>query len=512
MPPSIRRHSRRLLGLLLASAALAGCHQGVAALPTAGADMGEAAASARTRNLEAWKDEIIYFVLTDRFYNGNKKNDYDVRPNDPHAYHGGDLEGVIKKLDYLKDLGATAIWITPVNENKPDALVGKYWGFHGYWIHDFNKVDRHLGDDATFKRLTAEAHRRGMKVMLDIVANHTGYDAPLAKDASKKDWFHHHGNIQNWDDQWQLEHRDIHGLPDFNTENPAVVKFHEDVWSSWIKRFDLDGFRVDTVKHVPMKFWSDFNSTIKQRAPKDFLILGEVLHGDPGYVAPYTRQGKFDTVFDFPMYFTMTDVFARGQSMRKLGERLGHDRAYGEPELLSPFLDNHDVPRFLSTAGGDERKLRLAMAFLFTMRGIPTMYYGTEVGMTGAHEPDNREDMKWGKNASLTSYTRTLMHLRHELAPLRRGKQLEMWQDDDVYGYSRLAGKDEVIVMLNNSDKPQTRLVPLRHESALQDGTVLGNRLGQETITVQSRQIKVELGPKQAQVLVVKSGGAKKRR
>jgi len=140
------------------------------------------------------------------------------------------------------------------------------------------------------------------------------------------------------------------------------------------------------------------------------------------------------------------------------------------------------------------------------------MYYGTEVGMTGAHEPDNREDMKWGKNASLTSYTRTLMHLRHELAPLRRGKQLEMWQDDDVYGYSRLAGKDEVIVMLNNSDKPQSRLVPLRHESALQDGTVLGNRLGKETITVQNRQIKVNLGPKQAQVLVVKSGGTKKRR
>ncbi|MFP5501714.1 MAG: alpha-amylase family glycosyl hydrolase, partial [Candidatus Sericytochromatia bacterium] len=150
MSSSFRRHSRRLLGLLLASAALAGCHQGVAALPTAGAELGEASASARTRSLEAWKDEIIYFVLTDRFYNGNKKNDYDVRPNDPHAYHGGDLEGVIKKLDYLKDLGATAIWITPVNENKPDALVGKYWGFHGYWIHDFNKVDRHLGDDATF--------------------------------------------------------------------------------------------------------------------------------------------------------------------------------------------------------------------------------------------------------------------------------------------------------------------------------------------------------------------------
>jgi alpha-amylase len=497
--------SRRLVsGLLLAALALAGCQK---SLPMASASEATPfTAEGKTRDLSSWQDDVIYFVLTDRFHNGNRSNDFNVKANDPHAYHGGDFDGIIKKLDYIKDLGATAIWITPINDNKDDSLVGKYWGFHGYWAHNWEKVDEHLGDEAKFKELVRAAHAKGIKVMLDIVANHAGYDAPHTKDASKKDWFHHNGNIENWDDQGQLEYRDIHGLPDYNTENPAVINYMEDMWSGWISRTGIDAFRVDTVKHVPMAFWSRFNKTIKSRAKKDFLILGEVLHGDPGYVAPYTREGQFDTVFDFPMYFTMADVFARGQSMRKLGDRLRSDRAYKDASILSPFLDNHDVPRFLSTAGGDERKLRLALSFLFTMRGIPTMYYGTENGMKGAGEPENREDMQFGANPKLTSYVRTLMHLRQELAPLRRGEMLEMWQDDDVYGYSRKHGNDEVLVFLNNDNKAQTREVPLRAESSLGDGTTLLDRLGgSDRVTIANRKIRVTLGPKEAKVFVVAS-------
>ena len=496
-----------------AAAALAACLAvaGCARAPfeaTAAPVTGDAAASARSRNLASWRDDVIYFVLTDRFHNGDRTNDVNVRPTDPNAYHGGDLKGVIQKLPYIKDLGATAIWITPINDNRDEALVDKYWGFHGYWTKDFDKVDEHLGDEATFKQLVKEAHAMGIKVLLDIVVNHAGYDAPMAKDPQFRDWFHHNGNITNWEDQGQLEYHDIHGLPDFNTEHPDVIKFMEDTWSGWIKRSAIDGFRIDTVKHVPMKFWSRFNQTIKDRAPSDFLLLGEVLHGDPGYVGSYTREGKFDTTFDFPMYFTLADVFARGQSMRKLGERLRQDGAYGDASLLSPFLDNHDVPRFMSTAGGDEKKLRLALAFLLTMRGVPMLYYGTENAMKGAGEPENREDMKFGQNPSLTNYVRQLNGLRRDLAPLRRGKMLEMWQDDDVYGFSRLgtgrAGStDEVVVMLNNDGREQRRQVPLRAESALPDGTVLTDRLGGGSVTVKDHKLDVVLGPKQARVFVV---------
>ncbi|MEB3221979.1 MAG: alpha-amylase family glycosyl hydrolase [Candidatus Sericytochromatia bacterium] len=487
-------------------ALLAGCGTmplpGLARKASAGVE-----ASKRGKQLTRWRDEVIYFVLTDRFHNGDRGNDRAVRPRDPHAYHGGDFAGLIQKLPYIKDLGATAIWITPVQDNREDAFVDKYWGFHGYWITDFNRVDEHLGDEALLRRLVAEAHKMGIKVMLDIVVNHAGYGAPITLDPAKKDWFHHNGNINNWNDQYQLENHDIHGLPDFNTENPAVLDFMARTWTDWAERSGVDGYRVDTVKHVPIPFWRQFNTRLAQHTGSDFLMLGEVLNGDPNYVAPYTREGRFDTVFDFPMYFTMTDVFARGQSMRKLGERLRQDGAYQDPSLLTTFIDNHDVPRFLSVANHDERRLRLALAFLMTARGIPSVYYGTEVGMDGAGEPENRQDMAFGANPKLTSYVKNLTALRRELSPLRRGRMLEMWQDDAVYAFSRVGGdhgrtRDEVIVALNNSDRHVQVTMPLRAESAIAPGTRLRDRLGGGEVVVTDRRVTLKLGPKQAQVLV----------
>ena len=506
-----RRLSATLLATLATAAAVAGCARGPAFSSAGSASAMGLDASAKSRNLASWRDDIIYFVLTDRFHNGNKQNDFNVKASDPHAYHGGDLDGIIQKLPYIKSLGATCIWITPIQDNKDDALVDKYWGFHGYWTKDFERVDEHLGDEAKYKQLVKEAHAMGIKVMLDIVINHAGYDAPITKDAAYKDWFHHNGNITDWENQGQLEYHDIHGLPDFNTENPKVIDFMEDTWSSWAKRTDTDAFRIDTVKHVPIKFWNRFNQTIKSRVKSDFLILGEVLHGDAGYVGQYTKEGKFDSVFDFPMYFTLADVFARGQSMRKLGDRLRADGAYNDATLLSPFLDNHDVPRFMSTAGGDEKKLRLALAFLLTMRGVPTLYYGTENAMKGAGEPENREDMNFGANPSLTNYVRKLTSLRHGLEPLRRGRMLEMWQDDEVYGFSRQgAGGEEVIVIMNNGSRVEKRRVPLRAESRLAEGVVLTDKLNGGTVRVAGRTLDIELDAKECKIFVV--GQAAKRK
>lgn len=474
---------------------------------TSAAAGGTAEASARKKaRLERWRDEVIYFVMTDRFHNGDRKNDFKVSARDPHAYHGGDFAGLIQKLPYIRDLGATAIWITPVNDNRDEALVDKYWGFHGYWIKDFNRVEEHLGDEATLKKLVDTAHGMGIKVMLDIVVNHTGYGAPMAVDPKFRDWFHHNGNITNWDDQYQLENHDIHGLPDFNTENPAVLDYMVDVWTRWAVRTGVDGYRVDTVKHVPKGFWSKFNTALASRTKSDFLLLGEVLNGDAGYVGAYTREGRFDTVFDFPMYFTLQDVFAHGKSMRRLGDRLRQDGAYADAELLSTFVDNHDVPRFMSSAGGDERKLRLALSFILTARGIPCIYYGTENAMAGVSEEENRADMQFGANPRLNAYVKKLTSLRRELAPLRRGRMLEMWQDDQIYAFSRLGGSarsgDEVVVALNNADQERRVTMPLRQESQLKNGTVLLDRLGSARATVEGRNLTLVLPAKQAMVLV----------
>ncbi len=493
-----RRLRRFALALALGLTSL-GC-SAAPGIP-AGSDQALDAQRSRSTALDAWKDEVIYFVLLDRFANGNRQNDFNVQLNNPTAYHGGDLDGLISKLPYLDSLGVTTLWISPVVDNDDDQLANTgLWGFHGYWAKDFEKVDEHLGDVAKVKELLSKAHARGMKVVLDIVANHGGYEYKHRDDPRYKSWFNAHGNIQNWDDQWWLENGSLYGLPDFDQKNADARKYLIDVWARWAA-LGFDGFRVDTVKHVPKDFWADFNTQIAQRTKSDFLLLGEVLHGDVGYVADYQRRGKFHSLFDFPLYYTLNDVFAKGASMRKLGERFAQDGTYPNADLLSPFIDNHDVPRFLSQAGGDLSKLKLALACVLTVRGIPSLYYGTEVGMTGHKEPENREDMAWGKNPELTRYVQQLLKARKDSVALRRGKQLEMWQDDEVYAYGRLTAQEEAVVVLNNDTRPQVREIPLRAESRLKDGARLVDALSGETLVVSQRKLRVTVPAKGALIL-----------
>ncbi len=476
---------------------------GCSALPgiPSGSEKSFDARGSRSTALESWKDEVIYFVLLDRFANGNRHNDFNVQPKNPTGYHGGDLDGLISKLPYLDGLGVTTLWISPLVDNDDDQLAKTgLWGFHGYWAKDFEKVDEHLGDQAKVKELLDKAHARGMKVMLDIVANHGGYEYKHRDNPRYEAWFNAHGNISNWEDQWWLENGSLYGLPDFNQANPEVRKHMIEVWANWAK-LGFDGFRVDTVKHVPKDFWADFNTQISQRTKSDFLLLGEVLHGNSGYVADYQRSGKFHSLFDFPLYYTLNDVFAKGASMRKLGDRFAQDAAYPDAELLSPFLDNHDVPRFLSQAGGDVSKLKLALACVLTVRGVPSLYYGTEVGMTGHQEPENRADMAWGQNPELTRHVQQLLKIRKDSVALRHGKQLEMWQDDEIYAYGRLTGKDEAMVVLNNSDRRQVREIPLRAESRLQDGTRLMDQLTGDVTVVTQRKIRATVPAKGALIL-----------
>lgn len=461
-------------------------------------------ATARRATLQAWQDDVIYFALLDRFSDGDRTNNHHVDRSNPTAYHGGDLQGLIDKLDYLQDLGVTTLWVSPILDNDDQKLGNTdLWGYHGYWTKDFGKVDEHFGSFEKARELVTKAHARGMKVLLDVVANHAGYEFP-EQDPRYQGWFHGHGNIPNgkWDDPWWSENGSLFGLPDFAQEKGEVANFLTSTYLSWADRLDLDGFRIDALKHVPQSYWSQFISASHAKKGPGFLTLGEILHGDPNVVAGYQRHAKFDSLFDFPLYYTLDEVFAKGGSMRKLGERFAQDKTYPDASMLSPFLDNHDVPRFLSQAGGDVSKLKLALACVLTVRGIPMLYYGTEVGMAGAHEPDNRRDMAWGANESLRSYTKALLSIRKSSQALQHGKQLEMWQDEDVYAYARQTGKDEAIVVLNNDTRPQTRAIPLRSESLLEDGTRLVDQLTGEAVTVAGGKLQVGLGGKQARIFV----------
>src|SRR5574342_229443 len=209
-----------------------------------------------------WQDESFYSIMIDRFNNGDITNDVDVNAKDPLAYHGGDFQGIIDRLDYIKDMGFTAIWLTPVFDN-----VDK--GYHGYWINDFYKTEEHFGSVDKFKELVKEAHKRDIKIILDFVVNHVAPDHEWVNDPAKKNWFHEKQDIIDWNDQNQMENNWLYGLPDLAQENPETRKYLLDAAKWWIEETDIDGYRLDTVRHVPVDFWSEFSKEVKS-VKKDF--------------------------------------------------------------------------------------------------------------------------------------------------------------------------------------------------------------------------------------------------
>ncbi|HNV72808.1 MAG TPA: alpha-amylase family glycosyl hydrolase, partial [Candidatus Ozemobacteraceae bacterium] len=219
-----------------------------------------------------WEKEVLYFVLLDRFENGTTMNDFDVRRRDPRAFHGGDLHGLIQRLDYLQDLGVTAIWLSPIYQNRPMPFYGQ-GAYHGYWPWDFFAVDARFGNDFKVMELRQELRKRNMKLVLDLVVNHAGYDAPLVQ--THPILFHANPEISDWNDRNQVENFGVFGLPDFASERAVVQRFHQAVSSHWLELAEPDGYRLDAVKHVPLSFWKTFNRRLADTQGDDFLLLGE---------------------------------------------------------------------------------------------------------------------------------------------------------------------------------------------------------------------------------------------
>ncbi|WP_236602645.1 alpha-amylase family glycosyl hydrolase [Microbacterium sp. 8M] len=470
--------------------------------------------------------DVIYQVLVDRFSDGDSTNnnqgagEYD--PSNLGMYHGGDWKGLTQKLDYIANLGVTAIWISPVSEQQPLSRDGLEASYHGYFTKNFATPNQHFGSTAELQTLIDTAHAKGLKMILDVVPNHTAdylagtsttYSPSTYKPASPLDnssYFHHNGDclFNGTETQTQIENCDLGGLDDLDQSNATVSNYLTTTYKDWVD-MGFDGVRVDAARSIPKTWLASFQSSLGVPS------FGEVFVGDVDYVAPY--QNYEWGVLDFPYFFTARSAFSADTSMTALSGLFAQDNKYVNPNRLETFLDNHDRARFLTWADDNYQRLRSALTFLLTSRGVPVIYYGTEQADNGngnatevpIANKDNRKDMtSFSQTSTLYTHIQRLTAIKKANPALQIGKQREMWADANVYGFSRRVDSTgaEAITLSSNSWNTQTRTIPLRAESSIPVGAVLTNLMNtSDTVTVTAggttgKQITVSLGEHESKV------------
>jgi len=585
--PGFRLAGLAVLGLLAACAS-------AAPDPAAGVAPGGGPLAEYVNRLP--QDEIIYFVLPDRFENGDTSNDtggleggrleHGYDPSAKGFFHGGDLKGLTARLDYIQALGATAIWLGPIYQNKavqgPSGLESA--GYHGYWITDFTSVDRHLGTEADMAVFVEAVHARGMKLYLDIITNHTA-DVIQYRECADPDWpgekaddgctyralgeypyttkggregepinpgfmghfppFQTPENFSRLQDMefaytpyvpggeeaiktpaWLNEVRyyhnrgntsfegesstygDFSGLDDLMTEHPDVVAGFVDIFGGWISRYRIDGFRIDTARHVNGEFWQAFNPAMLEHARAlglpNFTIFGEAYHeNDPAWVARYTRVDAFPAMLDFGFQAAVSRVIIEGEASAALTRFFAVDALYkdGAASQSPTFIGNHDMGRFAGMLRlkhpdmpEDEmlKRVELAHAMMFLARGVPTLYYGDEQGfVSDGNDQLAREDMmpsrvdvyndndllgtpattadaNFDMSHPLFLAIRKMSQIRTGNEALRRGVQVERLAEESggVYAFSRVQGEEhEVVVMLNFRNAPRRLGIPVDSRS-----------------------------------------------
>jgi len=261
-----------------------------------------------------------------------------------------------------------------------------------------------------------------------MVLNHLAYEAPLTK--VQPAWFHHRGPIKDWSDPTQLTEGDVHGLPDFAVEKPEVQAFLNDAIDAWVESVHPDGLRLDAVKHIPLSYWSALSERLHQKYGPNFYLLGEDLEGDPIALSARWRAAAFDAVFDFPLLYALKDVACEGAPASRLAAMLSMDRVYDAPHKLVTLLDNHDLPRIRSACKNDPRRVALALRLLFSLRGTPSLLYGTEVGLAGSQEAEVRQDMRFEFGASERHLISALMAQRRSHGALAQGETWPVFLDE----------------------------------------------------------------------------------
>lgn len=440
--------------------------------------------------------DMIYFLMTDRFYDGDENNDYGVVKGELSQYNGGDFQGVIDKLDYIKNLGFTAIWISPVVKNDQG-------GYHGYWATDFYKTNENFGTMDKLKELVNKAHQKGIKVLFDIVLNHTGKGHPFVDNPDYPNWFHPKQDISDYNNQQQVENGWLAGLPDFNTENPDVRKYLIDMAKWWITQTGIDGYRIDTVRHIPKDFWVEFSSEIKKSFP-DFYMIGEVFDNNPIVVGDYQNTG-ITGLLDFPTYNLAKDVFKGDVSAIALADLIKQEGAdYKNRSLMGTFIDNHDVSRFVNQIySSKNEKLEAALTFMMTYTGIPILYYGTEIGMDGGADPDNRRMMDFSVKSPITSYVKKLTALRKNNPALYNGSIELLSATDTFLSYTRTCKGNTVITAFNTLEgaKRYEYKIPAKY---LKGATQLKDEITSKVFKIKNGRAVLDLKPCQACVFIIK--------
>lgn len=444
-------------------------------------------------------NDFIYLIMPDRFANGDYSNDrvagmkdQSLNRDSMYLRHGGDIQGVIDHLDYLQDLGVTTVWMTPVMENDMPRRTE-----HGYAITNHYRVDPRQGGNEAYKKLSDALHHRGMKLIQDAVYNHCGLYHFFVQDPPMKDWLH------QWKKYTQTNYRDqplfdIHGaaadrkimsdgwftreMPDLNQGNPFVANFliQNAIWS--VEEFGVDGWRIDTYIYNDLSFMNRCNQALTDEFPK-ITMFGETwVHGTANQA--FFVRNNLDLPFksnltgatDFQANFyginpALTQNFGWTEGVAKLYQTLSNDFLYKDPSNNVIFLDNHDMTRFYSQVNEDPEKLKMGLGWLLTSRGIPEMYYGTEILLKGISHPDGlvRGDFPGGwkedrenkfsatgrteKENEIFNWVRTLANFRKHAPALTTGKLQQFIPEDWVYTYFRYDPTQTVMVVMNTSDE-----------------------------------------------------------
>jgi glycosidase len=445
--------------------------------------------------------DVIYLIMPDRFANGDESNDnvagmlQTVSRQEPFGRHGGDLKGISNHLDYLQQLGVTALWLNPVQENNQPKE-----SYHGYAITDFYKIDPRFGTNDQYVQLANDAHQRGIKMIMDMVFNHCGSEHWFFKDLPTHDWVHQFKEftrsnyrlstavdpyVSQYDSDKMLQGWFDHHMPDLNQHNPLLATYliQNSIW--WIEYAGLDGIRMDTHPYPYKDFMSRWAKYVMEEYP-NFNIVGEVYAGQVQFESYWQRhatntdgyQGHLPSVTDFTLSYALNGAFNENDGwdtgLARIYYALVEDLGYTEPFNNVTFLDNHDVSRFATVVNNDPAKVKMGLATLLTTRGIPQIFYGTEILMTG---PGNnhgvlRGDFPGGwkgdaasvagnrglspEQQDILNYTRTLLQWRKNTPVVHEGKLMHFIPEDGLYVYFRYTDNESVMVILNNTSETKT--------------------------------------------------------
>jgi len=490
--------------------------------------------------------DVLYLIMPDRFANGDTSNDvWDseaMNRNESFARHGGDLAGIEQHLDYIHDLGVTALWLNPVLENKMNSPE-KYKSYHGYAITDFYQVDKRLGTNEEYCRLIENIHKRGMKMVMDMIFNHCGSRHWWMDDLPCKDWLNHQdGFVPTTHNLYAV--MDVHAppseiaattdgwfvpeMPDLNQRNRLLADYliQNSIW--WVEYARIDGIRHDTHPYVDFDFLAQWGKRIEEEYP-ELNMVAEAWYISGAPLAWWQRNSKLNkkqshlkTIMDFNLMNSYHQAFdihtTKNNPWKEVYEVIAQDFIYEDLENILVFLDNHDVSRFLKAEETDLDRYKQALAFLLTTRGIPQLYYGTEILMTGEKKDGDgnlRKDFPGGwqddpVNAFTASgrtplqneafdYLRKLLQWRKTNSAVAGGKLIHYapdWQTQ-CYVYARIKDNSRVLVILNGSDKEQTLLTEKYRE-------VLENAVsGKDVISGKMIDLKKEIHVSAKEVYVI---------